>query len=65
MDILFNFYNIAELVELAFYFRVDYESLPATEKMGKAIELYKYMERHGKLDRLKKRIQQDRAHLFD
>lgn len=51
-------FNQDELRTLAFFCHVEYDSLPAEGKSGKARELVAYMERHEKMGELLKWCQE-------
>lgn len=65
LDILANMFSAEELAEICFRLGMDYESLPATSKPGKAREMLLHMERRNRLERLYDIVQQKRPFLFD
>jgi len=50
LDILANLFSEDELRTLCFDMGIDYESLPASSKPGKARELLEYCKRHNRLE---------------
>ncbi len=61
--ILVRFFDEEELQDLTFDLKVDYESLPAQGKAGKARELVELAERVGQLDILEAAIRRERPSL--
>lgn len=52
LDILIDFYSEDELRTLCFRLEVDYESLPAVAKEGKARELILYLKRRKQIEKI-------------
>ncbi len=71
LDILANLFSEEELRTICFDMGIDYESLPASSKPGKARELMEYCRRHNRLTPtgtrpgLYKRVQAERPYLFE
>jgi hypothetical protein len=71
LDILANLFSEDELRTLCFDMGIDYESLPASSKPGKARELLEYCKRHNRLEStetragLYERVQTERPYLFE
>ena len=61
--VLTTYFDDDELNTLCFEIGVDYDALPATGQYGKARELIEYMERRGKIDRLRQKILNKRPFL--
>lgn len=64
LGILYTFFSDDELDELCLLVGVNYDALPASGSYGKSIELIKYLERHGRLEKLYQLVRQKRAFLF-
>lgn len=71
LDILANLFSEEELRTLCFDMGIDYESLPASSKPGKARELMEYCRRHNRLSSTETRrglyelVRDERPYLFE
>jgi hypothetical protein len=63
-QMLTQYFNEAELQDLCFELRVEYENLPGPGKNDKARELVMYMEHHTRLKELTDTIRRLRPHQF-